>query len=344
MKSAILLIGNFLSATRGVSGVSEGLAQQLKAAGWTVHTASDKPGRMARMADMLATTWRMRAHFQIAHVEVYSGHAFIWAELVCGLLARLGKPYVLTLHGGNLPNFARRWPQRVRRLLSGAAAVTAPSPYLCERMKPYRDDLQLLPNPLDFTAYPCAVRNVLRPRLIWLRAFHAIYNPVLAVRVLAALAPEFPDVQLTMIGPDKGDGSRADTQRAAAALGVAERLTLTGAIAKADVPAALAAHDIFLNTTNVDNTPVSVLEALACGLCVVSTAVDGIPYLLEHASDALLVPPADAAAMTAAVRRLLTQPELAETLARQGRRKAAQFDWPLILPQWEALLAAAQAK
>mgnify|MGYP000870983522 FL=1 len=106
MKPSVLLIGNFLSASVGVPGVSEGLAQQLRAAGWTVHTASDQPGRLARLADMLRTAWQRRHTYDVAHVEVYSGPAFRWAEAVCGLLRHMHKPYVLTLHGGNLPVFA----------------------------------------------------------------------------------------------------------------------------------------------------------------------------------------------------------------------------------------------
>jgi glycosyltransferase involved in cell wall biosynthesis len=98
--------------------------------------------------------------------------------------------------------------------------------------------------------------------------------------------------------------------------------------------------DLFLNTTNVDNTPVSVLEALACGLCVVSTAVGGIPYLLTDEHDALLVPPEDAPTMAQAVRRVLCQPELAATLSRHGRAKAETFAWPGVLSQWEALFLA----
>ena len=76
----------------------------------------------------------------------------------------------------------------------------------------------------------------------------------------------------------------------------------------------------------------------AVRLCVVSTNVGGIPYLLEHEHDALLVPPNDPAAMATAVRRLLTEPGLAERLSRNARQKAEQFDWSTILPQWEALL------
>jgi glycosyltransferase involved in cell wall biosynthesis len=110
-------------------------------------------------------------------------------------------------------------------------------------------------------------------------------------------------------------------------------------VPKADISVWMQRGDIFLNTTNTDNTPISVLEAMACGLCVVSTNVGGIPYLVRHEYDALLVPPDDADAMTAAVQRLLNDPALAARLSAQAQQSARQFDWSIILPQWERLFA-----
>jgi glycosyltransferase involved in cell wall biosynthesis len=339
LKPSILLIGNFLSAQGKGRAVSEDLAAELSAAGWAVRCASAKTGRLARVFDMARAVWRWRNEYTVAHVEVYSGSAFRWAELSCALLRLAGKPYLQTLHGGNLPAFARRWPERVRRLFAHAVAVTTPSAYLLEQMSVYRADLRLLPNPLLVEAYEFHPRAQPAPRLIWLRAFHAIYNPTLALRALSQLTAEFPDISLTMVGPDKG--GLAHFQKTVAELGLNERVELPGAVAKSAVGAYLNQGDIFLNTTNVDNTPVSVLEAMACGLCVVSTNVGGIPYMLEHERDALLVPPDDPAAMAAAVRRLLTEPGLAEKLSRNARRKTEGYDWSFILPQWEHLLKTA---
>jgi len=272
---------------------------------------------------------------------VFSGQAFLWAEAVCWTLRRAGKPYVLTLHGGYLPDYAERWPTRVRRLLSSAAAVTAPSSYLLHRFGVHREDLYLLPNPLDVGAFQFRLRKDAQPRLIWVRAFHYLYNPSMASRVVAALACEFPETRLTMIGPDKGDGSLQATQELARKLGVAGNIEWPGAVPKADIPKWLDQHDIFLNTTNADNTPVSVLEAMASGLCIVSTNVGGIPYLLDSDGDALLTPADDPAAMTAAVRRILSEPLLAESLSHSARQKAERFDWEAILPQWDTLLRSA---
>lgn len=334
---SVLMIGNFLSASLGSRGVCEDFAERLANAGWCVHTASDKPGRLMRLFDMLATVWRKRNQYRFATVDVFSGLAFVWAELVTFLLARLGKQYVLILHGGSLPEFSKRWPGRVSRLLGSAAYVTAPSSFLLEKMQPYYDDIRFLSNPIDINKYRYAVRGKISPNFVWLRAFHEIYNPLLCIRVFHSIHSKYPSARLTMIGPDKGDGCFDKARALSNALGVTESIIWTGKIPNADVSNWLGQSDVFLNTTDVDNTPVSVMEAMACGLCIVSTNVGGLPHLLADNENALLVPPNDPQAMEAAICRLLTDPYLAQELSANARQKAEQFDWAVILPQWESL-------
>lgn len=335
----ILLVGTFLSHTGRPRSVCEDLATQLNENGWNVITTSRLPYRLPRMVDILTTIWKFRRQYHIAQIDVYSGTAFVWAEVAGWLLNAIDKKYILTLHGGNLPSFASRWPGRVTRLLRYAAAVTIPSRYLWENMQRYRKDLHLLHNPLDISAYKHKVRHKPRPHLIWLRAFHEIYNPTLAPRVLAQLSSDFPNACLTMVGPDKGDGSLEETQRVARDLCVLDRINFPGGVPKADVPNWLNKGDIFINTTNVDNTPVSVIEAMACGLCVISTNVGGIPYLLEDEKDALLVPPNNPPAMAAMLNRIMIEPGLGKRLSNNAREKVKMFDWSVVLPQWETLLA-----
>lgn len=338
MSTSVLLIGNFLSSSVGTRGVCEDLATQLRGLGWFVLTTSSRTPRLARLMDMLVMTCRERRRYQVAQVDVFSGRAFFWAEAVCWALRMAGKPYVLTLHGGNLPAFGERWPRRVRRLLGSAAAVTTPSPYLLDQMRFCREDLRLVPNPVDLRAFQFRLRQRPEPRLIWVRAFHRIYNPTLAPTVVASLAGEFPNIRLTMIGPDKGDGSLQATRELARKLEVAQNIEWPGAVPRDEIPRWLEQADIFLNTTDTDNTPVSVLEAMASGLCIVSTNVGGIPYLLESGREALLTPADDAEAMANATRRLLTESGFPQSLSFHARRKAEQFDWAVILRQWELLL------
>ena len=337
-KKKVLIISNFLSRAGFNRSVCEDFAERLHEAGWTVITTSSKHAPIPRLFDMMATVWRERYKYVFAQVDVFSGPSFMWAEAVCGLLRKLHKPIVLTLHGGNLPQFARHWPGRVRHLLAFASAVTTPSRYLLEAMQPYRSDIRLIPNPIDLRAYPFRHRVNPKPRFIWLRAFHAIYNPTMAPRILAELIHDFPDALLIMIGPDKGDGSFKSTQSVVESMNLNERVQFPGRVPKSSIPYWLNQGDVFINTTNVDNTPVSVLEAMSCGLCVVSTDVGGIPYLLEHEQDALLVPPDDPRAMASAVRRILTESNIASRLSSNARREAEKYNWDIVLPQWELLL------
>ena len=337
MMEKILLIGTFLSNTLSTRSVCEDLTAQLESRGWKIITTSNKVARFPRLADIVTTIWKYRGEYSVANVDVYSGAAFIWAEIAVWLLGKINKPIVLTLRGGNLPKFSTRWSNRVKKLLNSAYAVSAPSKYLKESMRYYRKDIRLIPNPLNLSSYKFQLRDNPSPQIVWLRAFHSIYNPTLAPRVLALLHKDFPNARLTMIGPDKGDGSLQMTRRKAEELGVSQWVDFPGGIPKTDVPNWLQKKDIFINTTNVDNTPVSVIEAMASGLCVVSTNVGGLPYLLDDGYDALLVPPDNPEKMADAIRKILTQPDLAARLSANARKKAETFDWSVVLPQWEEL-------
>jgi glycosyltransferase involved in cell wall biosynthesis len=343
MKS-VLIIGNFLSSSIGTRSVCEDFSERLKAFGWKVITASTKKARVARLIDMVSTIWSKRNEYEIAQVDVYSGNAFFWAETACWTLQRAGKPYILTLHGGNLPVFANKWPRRVRRLLNSATAVTCPSPFLVEKLRTFRNDLLLLPNSLQVSSFPFVHRENPKPNLIWLRAFHGIYNPELAPKVMDSLRKIFPDVHLKMGGPVKEESSIQKMKNVAKDLGVEDRIEISGPISRANIGSFLNQGDIFLNTTYFDNTPVSLMEAMACGLCIVSTNVGGLPYLLKDGHDALLVPPNDSQSMSAAVQRLLQEPGLASKISKNARDAAEKFDWSEILPRWEALFQTVSGK
>ncbi len=333
----VLHIGNFLSRHGKTTQQIEDLADRLAACGWSILRTSSRLNRAARLADMLTTIVRRRKQYEVAHIALFSGAAFLWADCSARLLRAIGRPFVVSLHGGNLPRYTARRPARVRRLLHSAVSVVAPSRYLAEALAPYAPPIQLIPNAFDLAHYPFVSRETLAPRLVWLRSFHQIYRPQLAPAVLARLLPQFPETTLLMVGPEK-DSSLAQTRAEAERLGVGARVEIIPGVPKAQVPAMLARGDIFLNTTSIDNTPVSVLEAMACGLCVVSTDVGGIPYLLTEGDDALLTPPDDAAAMADAALRLLGDRALAARISAGGRATAERCDWAQTLPLWEQML------
>ncbi len=113
-------------------------------------------------------------------------------------------------------------------------------------------------------------------------------------------------------------------------LGLGDHVALPGYVPHAELPHYLREATLMLNPSNLDNMPVSILEAFAAGVCVVSTRVGGIPHLVEHGRTGLLVDADDDAAMAAAALRLLERPELARGIAAQARAEARRYAWPRV--------------
>lgn len=331
------MVGNYLSSPRHNRNVWHSLADRLPEVGWKVLTTSSQENQLLRLLDMLSTIYLKRYMYSIAQIDVFSGKAFAFAKFGALLLKWIKKPFILTLHGGGLPEFAQKHAGSVRRLLESAAVVVTPSPFLQQGLSQFRPDIRYIPNPVQLSLMPYQQRNSAQPKLIWVRAFHETYNPTMAVRVLSLLQEGHPGISLLMIGPHKGDGSLVRVRRLAAELKIMDKLSIIPGVDHDQVPALLNKADIFINTSNYDTSPRSLIEAMACGLCVVSTNVGGVPWLIDEGENGLLVPPNDHERMANKIRKILTEPGLATKLSRGARQKAEHYDWQTILPQWDSL-------
>lgn len=333
----LLITGPMLGSHPGqVTTAGEILAQALTRRGFPVRTTSSVVQPLGRAADTLACLWRWRRTTDVVITSVFSGRAFRIADTTTALAERLGLPVVLVLHGGALPDFARGHGEALRRLGRRAAAVVAPSEYLRVELADLMPDTQVIPNVLDLSQYEYRERRELRPRILWMRTFHEIYQPSLALDVLEQVRDSYPDVTLTMAGQDKG--LLAPTRADAVHRGLGEAVHFAGFLDPQAKRREFAAHDVFLNTTLVDNAPVSIVEAAASGLPVVATAVGGVPYLLEDGTTGLLTGAQDVAGLAGNVLRLLEDPDVAGRLSRQGRRLAESWSEPAVVAAWEALL------
>lgn len=337
-KQRLMFIGTMTGGKNGIyKSMGQIIAELFRQDGYSVLITSSQANKIFRLMDALAEIILNTSRLDIVIIQVYSGLNFILVDLASWIAKIYKLPVILHVHGGMIPQHARKYPSWTTRVFNRAQQIVVPSNYLANELQQHGFQSVLIPNVIELQQYAFRCRVKPDPLIVWLRAFHQLYNPVLAPCTLALLTENFPGAKLIMVGPDKGDGSFELTQKVSKDLGIQSRIDFPGAVPKEKVPEALQTGDIFLNTTNIDNTPVSVLEAMACGLCVVSTNVGGLPYLLEDGVDALLVPPDDPQAMANAVHRVLTEPGLAEKLSTNARRKVEGFDWSAILPQWERL-------
>lgn len=332
----LLYLGNRLSKHGFNKTTIETLGLQLEQEGFAVFYASNKKSFPLRLLDMMWSVINYRKQVSYLLIDTYSTKAF-WYAFLCSQLARFFNiKYIPILHGGDLPNRLKKNPMFCRMLFSNAYKNVAPSDYLKQAFeKEGFKNVIHIPNTIEIEKYEFKLRTELTPNLLWVRAFASIYNPKMAVKVLQQLQEQYPSATLTMVGPDK-DGSLQTTKDFAKSLGIT--VNFSGQLTKEEWWELASKHDIFINTTHFDNTPVSVMEAMALGLPVISTKVGGIPYLLTNHQNALLVNDNDVTAMTNAVCGLLKSQENAAELALNARSFIGQMDWKEVKKSWNFLL------
>ena len=266
----ILYIGNKLSHYGFTPGVIETLGRQLEEAGYEVYYAGTMKNQALRLMEMLWKTLLIGCKVDYILIDTYSTGAF-WFAYLAGRLARImNKKYIPVLHGGDLPARIKRSKQACDKLFFHSHANVAVSGYLQHTFQTHNYPVVLIPNNIDLKQYSYKVRHNPGPKLLWVRAFSTIYYPKMAVDVMEELLKSYPDATLCMVGPNK-DGSLDDFTKYAKSKGVINNLVITGRLDRADWIRCSEEYDFFINTTNVDNTPVSVIEAMALGLIIVST-------------------------------------------------------------------------
>jgi glycosyltransferase involved in cell wall biosynthesis len=318
-----------------VPNPAEHLAPRLQEMGFACTLTSRKINRYLRMADILGTLYHQRDQVDIVCLQVYSGLGFLVSDVASWLSRRLGKPVVMVLHGGDLPEFLVRNRAWGKRVLSRAQSLVVPSQYLSRLAADLGFRSMIIPNAIDLAKYPYRLRSTASSNLLWMRTFHEIYNPMLAVDVIKVLLQSYPHASLTMAGQEKG--MLGQVKQRVEDLGVQNAVRFVGFLDDPGKWGEFTAHDIFLNTNHVDNMPISVIEAAVCGLPIVATRVGGLPYLLTDEVDGLLTADDNAQEMAAAIRRILEEPGLAAKLSYNARKLGEQYDWDVTLLQWAAL-------
>ncbi len=332
----LLYVGNHFQNSQSNASYSAVLGPLLEQSGYAVRYTSNKTNKAQRLADMLWTTFRTHKKNDLVLIDTYSTQNFFYAVLVSQLCRILKLPYVPILHGGNLPNRLKNSPKLSKRLFKNAYVNVSPSLYLKIIYEEYGyENVAYIPNTIRIENYPHHDKTFDAPRLLWVRSFSEIYNPELAVSVLHELRQRGHDASLCMVGPD-ANGSLSQVKALADTLNVS--VTFMGKLTKTAWIDLSKDYNVFINTTNFDNMPVSVVEAMALGLPVVSTNVGGMPYLISDGVDGVLVAPNDKVAMADAVEDLFEDVAKTERMVDRAREKVEGFDWGKVKERWDAVL------
>ncbi len=359
---AIALVGPLPPPAGGMANQTRQLAELLRAAGAQVELVqTNKPYRpawvgrvpmlraLARLLPYLWALWQASGRSRLLHLMANSGWSWHLFAAPALWVARLrGVPVVVNYRGGGAEPFMRRSAGTVKASLRQAAALIVPSGFLQQVFKPFGVQAGIVPNVVDLARY--RPRDAARvqsgePHLIVTRNLEAIYDNASALRALALVRQRHPRARLTVAGSGP---ELASLQQLARELGIAEAVHFAGRLEREAMAGLYRDATLMLNPSLTDNTPNSVLEALASGVPVVSSDVGGVPHLVSHERTALLVPPRQPEALAAAVLRLLEDEGLRRRLSAAGLQEVQRYTWaqvaPLLARVYHQAIAGSSAK
>lgn len=282
----------------------------------------------------ISLLWRV-PRLDVLHVFSPSYWAFLLGPVPAMLAGRLfGKGVILNYHSGEAEDHLRRYGWHAIPLMRLAHRIVVPSEYLVEVFARFGLAAQAVYNFVDVDRFPFRLRARPRPALLSNRNFEPHYNVGAVLEGFQQLQTSTPGATLVVAG----DGSERATLRSRADQLGLRGITFTGPVDPDAMPGLYAAADLYVNASLIDNMPLSILEAYAAGVPVVTSDAGGIPFIAEHEVTALIIPGGRPDGLAAAARRLLTEPGLAERLALAGRQLVlAKFAWEAVGGAWERL-------
>jgi len=260
----------------------------------------------------------------VLHVHAASNASFWRKGAFMALALALRWPVVFHLHGGGFAHFhARSSPlgrRAIRFFLDHATVIVVVSERWGAWMRKTTRNPRIacIPNPVALPGETAA--GAREPALVVFSGRcepgKGIYDLLDAV---AALRPVCPRLRIECAG----DGDLGALQRRAAELGIGAQVEMRGWIGPRERSRLLERAAVFVMPSHAEGMPMSLLEAMAAGCPVIASAVGGIPDLVTHDVNGLLVPPRDPAALADALRALLSEPRRAARLGREARATIA---------------------
>lgn len=284
--------------------------------------------------------WRGLKNVDVVHIFSASYTSFLLAPLPAWFIARMrGKKTLINYRSGEARDHLQR-SKLARRVLRRADRLVVPSGYLQEVFREFGLEAQIVPNIVDLSQFQFRDRKPLRPHLICTRGFHPYYGIDVVVRAFAELQKAYPEAQLDLVGGGSLEASIRDLVRQLRLSNV----NFMGVVSREAIGRAYDRGDIFVNASNLDNMPVSVLEAFAAGTPVVTTEPEGMKYIVQHERTGLLSKPGDPSGLAKNIMRVLKEPQLAEQLTQNAFEESKRYRWTAVREQWLSIYEGLVAK
>jgi len=279
----------------------------------------------------IASLFTKVRQYDVIHIFSASYFSFLLAPTPAILISKLyGKGILLNYHSGEADDHLRRWRRTAIPTLKLVDELIVPSAYLVEVFAEFGLPARAIYNLIETDRFRFRERSVLQPRFLSNRNFERHYGVDRVLRAFAVLQKRLPEAQLVVAG----DGpERSSLEQLACDLKL-QNTEFVGRVSHDQVIDLYDENDVFLNGSEIDNQPLSILEAFACGLPVVTTDAGGIPYMVDNGRTGLIVPRGDYEQLAASALRLFDEPGLAASLIQQGLEECSKYHWESVRDEW----------
>jgi glycosyltransferase involved in cell wall biosynthesis len=332
----ILYLGNKFYTYKKVNSVLETL-EPLLAEFCDIKSASGKKNQFFRCLDFLYYFFRFGLKSDKIIIDVYSTKAFYFAFFLSVLSILFGKKYILFLHGGNLPERYENSQLMVLLMFRFAFKIIAPSPYLQGYFNDKGFKIAHVPNFIELDKYPFFLRGNIRPHLISIRGFGKPYNPIMALKAINELKESISGIKLLMLG-NSDDYYYNDVVKYINGNKLQKFISIKPKCTRDEWVNISKDYDIMISTPIIDNTPISLIEGMALGMCIISTNVGGVPYLLKDGIDSLIIENNSVSELVNGIERICHGVNNGRSLSQNARLSAEQYSWDKIKPLWNKLL------
>jgi nucleoside-diphosphate-sugar epimerase/glycosyltransferase involved in cell wall biosynthesis len=284
----------------------------------------------ARLPTRLRALWSATGRCDIVHIFSASHSSFVLATLPAWCAARLrGRPAVIHYHSPRADQHLSQ-SRLARWVLRTANSVVVPSSYLAAIFECHSVHSTVVPNVVDARGLRYRPRRSALARLVCTRNFEARYAVDIVVRAFAEVKAAYPSAQLILAGEGPEESA---IRRLVCELHLGG-VEFCGVVPRDRIGDLLDGADVFVNASRIDIMPVSIMEAFAAGVPVVSAASGGIPFLVAHERTGLLSPTEDIPALARNLLRVLGDPALASRLAENARHESSRYEWPAVRDEW----------
>ena len=275
----------------------------------------------------------------LVHVHIASDASF-WRKSLFIVPAHLLRvPYVLHMHGGNFIEFYRTRNAVVRRFIRWIYACAQRVIALSEEWRAALEELQpasrvvVIANPVEIPAWQASL-DAKPPTVLFLGMIKERKGVHDLLRAWPAVRRAVPDARLVL----GGVGDVEEAKALARELGVADSIDMPGWIVGEGKATLMKRAWIFALPSHYEALPMSVLEAQAAGVPVVSTRVGGIPTAVDDGRTGILIEARDVSGLEAALAGLLTDAERREAMGEAARAAAtAIFSAEVLVPKVDAI-------